>query len=71
MLISGDNFENATALVITVLVNNFINDTFQDLALAWEEEFINFVKKFSSPHFTVSFMAEVKIYGFLYTEALQ
>ncbi|KAJ8409784.1 hypothetical protein AAFF_G00218430 [Aldrovandia affinis] len=58
----GTNYNNATALVITFPVNNFHNDTEKlAKALAWEKEFINFVKNYSNPNLTISFNAERSI----------
>ncbi|XP_004465177.1 NPC intracellular cholesterol transporter 1 [Dasypus novemcinctus] len=55
----GQNYNNATALVITFPVNNYYNDTEKlQRAQAWEREFINFVKKYKNPNLTISFIAE-------------
>ncbi|XP_042299315.1 NPC intracellular cholesterol transporter 1-like [Sceloporus undulatus] len=54
-----ENYNNATALVITFPVQNYYNDTDKLMkALAWEKEFINFVKNYSNPNLTISFTAE-------------
>ncbi|XP_044629465.2 NPC intracellular cholesterol transporter 1 [Equus asinus] len=56
------NYNNATALVITFPVNNYYNDTEKlQRALAWEREFINFVKNYKNPNLTISFSAERSI----------
>uniref|UniRef100_A0A8D0Q6J2 SSD domain-containing protein n=1 Tax=Sus scrofa TaxID=9823 RepID=A0A8D0Q6J2_PIG len=56
------NYNNATALVITFPVNNYYNDTEKlQRAQAWESEFINFVKNYKNPNLTISFMAERSI----------
>ncbi|XP_077208713.1 NPC intracellular cholesterol transporter 1 [Paroedura picta] len=58
----GDNYNNATALVITFPVKNFYNDTGKLMkALAWEKEFLNFVKTYNNPNLTISFSAERSI----------
>ncbi|XP_030628972.1 NPC intracellular cholesterol transporter 1 [Chanos chanos] len=58
----GTNYNNATALVITFPVNNYLNDTEKiGKALAWEKEFISFVKNYSNPNITISFSAERSI----------
>ncbi|KYO48265.1 NPC intracellular cholesterol transporter 1 [Alligator mississippiensis] len=58
----GDNYNNATALVITFPVNNYYNDTQKLMkALAWEKEFINFVRNYQNPNLTISFSAERSI----------
>ena len=68
-LILGDNYENASALVITFPMNNFQqNETFLKLAEAWEQEFINILRNFSestrdddNTKIEVSYMAEVNL----------
>uniref|UniRef100_A0A8C3YDN5 NPC intracellular cholesterol transporter 1 n=1 Tax=Catagonus wagneri TaxID=51154 RepID=A0A8C3YDN5_9CETA len=57
-----ENYNNATALVITFPVSNYYNDTEKlQRAQAWESEFINFVKNYKNPNLTISFMAERSI----------
>ncbi|KFP51725.1 Niemann-Pick C1 protein, partial [Cathartes aura] len=57
-----DNYNNATALVITFPVNNYYNDSRKLMkALAWEKEFINFLKSYDNPNLTISFSAERSI----------
>uniref|UniRef100_A0AAY4BYF5 SSD domain-containing protein n=1 Tax=Denticeps clupeoides TaxID=299321 RepID=A0AAY4BYF5_9TELE len=56
------NYNNATALVITFPVNNYHNDTKKlGKALAWEKEFIDFVKNYSNPNLTIAFSSERSI----------
>ncbi|XP_058412786.1 NPC intracellular cholesterol transporter 1 isoform X4 [Diceros bicornis minor] len=56
------NYNNATALVITFPVNNYYNDTEKlRRTQAWEREFINFVKNYKNPNLTISFIAEQSI----------
>ncbi|KAL4623363.1 Niemann-Pick C1 protein [Arapaima gigas] len=56
------NYNNATALVITFPVNNYHNDSEKlNKALAWEAEFISFMKNYSNPNLTISFSAERSI----------
>ncbi|XP_061588491.1 NPC intracellular cholesterol transporter 1 [Cololabis saira] len=58
----GTNYNNATALVITFPLNNYLNDSVRTgKALAWETEFIKFMKNFSNPNLTVAFSAERSI----------
>ncbi|KAJ6662145.1 hypothetical protein lerEdw1_012610 [Lerista edwardsae] len=57
-----ENYNNATALVITFPVINYHNDTEKLLkVLAWESEFINFVKNYDNPNLTIAFSAERSI----------
>ncbi|NXP82275.1 NPC1 protein, partial [Ramphastos sulfuratus] len=58
----GDNYNNATALVITFPVNNYYNDSRKLMkALAWEKEFINLVKNYNNPNLSISFSTERSI----------
>ncbi|TMS09700.1 NPC intracellular cholesterol transporter 1 [Larimichthys crocea] len=58
----GTNYNNATALVITFPLNNYLNDTDKrEKAKAWEAEFIEFMKNFSNPNLTIAFSAERSI----------
>ncbi|OXB81667.1 UNVERIFIED_CONTAM: hypothetical protein H355_008916 [Colinus virginianus] len=58
----GDNYNNATALIITLPVNNYYNDSKKLLkALSWEKEFINFLKNYDNPNLTISFSSERSI----------
>ncbi|OPJ83374.1 Niemann-Pick C1 protein isoform B [Patagioenas fasciata monilis] len=57
-----ENYNNATALVITFPVNNYYNDSRNLMkALAWEKEFIKFLKNYDNPNLTISFSAERSI----------
>uniref|UniRef100_A0A3Q3RBY7 SSD domain-containing protein n=1 Tax=Monopterus albus TaxID=43700 RepID=A0A3Q3RBY7_MONAL len=56
------NYNNATALVITFPLNNYLNDSVRlGKALAWEKEFIKFMKNFRNPNLTIAFSAERSI----------
>ncbi|XP_036411674.1 NPC intracellular cholesterol transporter 1 [Colossoma macropomum] len=58
----GTAYNNATALVITLPVNNYLNDTDKlGKALAWEKEFISFMKNYSNPNLAISFSSERSI----------
>ncbi|XP_017351116.1 NPC intracellular cholesterol transporter 1 [Ictalurus punctatus] len=58
----GTAYNNATALVITFPVNNYLNDTEKlGRALAWEKEFVGFLKNYSNPDLIVSFNSERSI----------
>ncbi|XP_028284138.1 NPC intracellular cholesterol transporter 1 [Parambassis ranga] len=55
----GTNYNNATALVITFPINNYLNDSVRlGKAQAWEKEFIQFMKNFKNPNLTIAFNAE-------------
>ncbi|KAL7387442.1 hypothetical protein ABVT39_023534 [Epinephelus coioides] len=56
------NYNNATALVITFPLNNYLNNSaLLGKALAWEKEFITFMKNFKNPNLTIAFSAERSI----------
>ncbi|XP_050984906.1 LOW QUALITY PROTEIN: NPC intracellular cholesterol transporter 1 [Labeo rohita] len=58
----GTDYNNATALVITFPVTNYLNDTEKlGKALAWEKVFIDFVKNYDNPNLTISFSSERSI----------
>ncbi|XP_026286782.1 NPC intracellular cholesterol transporter 1 isoform X2 [Frankliniella occidentalis] len=58
-------YQNATAVIITILLNNYHNKTLLIPALEWEAKFVSFMKKYvntSMPeHFDISFNAERSI----------
>ncbi|XP_067887182.1 NPC intracellular cholesterol transporter 1 isoform X2 [Heterodontus francisci] len=59
---NGDDYNNATALVITFPVNNYYNDTEKlNKALAWEKVFIDFLKNYNNSNLTITFSTERSI----------
>ncbi|XP_028659508.1 NPC intracellular cholesterol transporter 1 [Erpetoichthys calabaricus] len=57
-----ENYNNATALVITFPVNNYHNDSEKlNRALAWEKEFIMFLKNYRNSNLSISFSSERSI----------
>ncbi|XP_060679902.1 NPC intracellular cholesterol transporter 1 [Hemiscyllium ocellatum] len=59
---NGDDYNNATALVITFPVNNYHNDTEKlNKALAWEKAFIDFLKAYNDSNLTIAFSTERSI----------
>lgn len=54
-------YENATALIITIMLNNHVSAEDNKDAIAWEKKFIEYMKNFSSPNMTVVFSAERSI----------
>lgn len=55
----GDNYANATVLVVTFLVNNFPNKTFQQMAMDWELGFLDYVNQYNRTNITMVHSAEV------------
>lgn len=41
----GDDYQKATALVVTYLLNDSLNKTYQEFAERWEEKFLELVGK--------------------------
>lgn len=54
-------YGNASALVITYIINNHKDAQKNEPAMAWEKEVIEFLKNFSNPNMTVSFSTERSI----------
>lgn len=59
--LKDDNINNATAFVISYMVNNHRDPKGNKMAEAWEAEFIKFLKNYSNPNMTLSFSAERSI----------
>ncbi|XP_012371151.1 Niemann-Pick C1 protein [Octodon degus] len=56
------NYNNATALVITFPVSNYYDDLEKlQRAQAWEKEFIHFVRNYKNPNLTIAFTSERSI----------
>eukprot|EP00066_Takifugu_rubripes_P008881 XP_003975414.1 PREDICTED: Niemann-Pick C1 protein [Takifugu rubripes] len=55
------NYNNATALVVTFPLNNNYDPARLGKTLAWEKEFIRFMKDYKNPNLTISFSAERSI----------
>ncbi|KAK0092687.1 hypothetical protein PV326_000847, partial [Microctonus aethiopoides] len=49
-------YENATAIILTILVNNHHNKTKLQPAMEWEEKFIAFMKNWTSPKYLPRYM---------------
>ena len=60
-LSAGTNYTLAEAMVITFMVNNFQNETFQEMAVTWEKAFLDFMKNYSSPLLNITYTAQVGI----------
>ena len=54
-------YGNASALIITYIINNYKDDSLNQKAMAWEKSVIEFMKSFSNPNMTVSFSTERSI----------
>lgn len=56
--IDGDQYSSASALVITILVNNNVNPSLLGPAIAWERKFIDTLKNFSNENMSIAFISE-------------
>ncbi|XP_029633427.1 NPC intracellular cholesterol transporter 1 [Octopus sinensis] len=59
--LTNNNVKNATAFIITFIVNNYLDDGKIAKAAAWEKKYIDFLKNYSNPNMTISFSAERSI----------
>ncbi|XP_055955668.1 NPC intracellular cholesterol transporter 1 [Patella vulgata] len=57
----GDDYKNATAHVISFIVNNHLEDAKNAKARAWEEKFIQFMKSYQNPNMSIAFSSERSI----------
>ncbi|KAK3578412.1 hypothetical protein CHS0354_035612 [Potamilus streckersoni] len=57
----GDNYHQATAFVLTFVVNNRLNKADNEKAEAWEQVFIDYMKNYKHQNMTVSFSSERSI----------
>ena len=58
-LLSGEDYAKATALVITFVVNNYQNATFQAMANAWEKKFLELMENTHNSNLTIRYSAQV------------
>ncbi|XP_051878695.1 NPC intracellular cholesterol transporter 1 [Pristis pectinata] len=59
---NDEDYNNATALVITFPVNNYHNDTEKlNKVLAWEKVFVDFLKSYNDSNLSISFSSERSI----------
>lgn len=57
--VSSGQYANASALVLTFLVNNYLDPALVAPAIAWERLFIETLKNFSNPNMSIAFLSEV------------
>ena len=57
--LSGNNYDTATAIIITFIVKNHVNDEDNAKAEAWEKKFLEYLKEYKGKYITISFNAEV------------
>jgi Niemann-Pick C1 protein len=58
---SHPQYGNATALVITYIINNHLQKEQNQNAMAWEKSVINYLKSYTNPNMTISFSTERSI----------
>jgi Niemann-Pick C1 protein len=54
-------YGNATALLITYIINNHLDPSQNLKAMAWEKKVVEFLKNYSNPNMTISFSTERSI----------
>jgi hypothetical protein len=54
------NYNESTALVITFVVNNHVDESQNEKARAWEKGFLDFMKNFYDPDMIIAYSAEVR-----------
>jgi Niemann-Pick C1 protein len=52
------NYMNATAMILTIPIDNHVRAELNGPAEAWEKVFLDFMGNYSSPIFTVAYSAE-------------
>ena len=52
------NYQNATAIIITLPIVNHVDETLNGPAEAWEKAFLDYMANYSSPIFTMAYSAE-------------
>ena len=57
-----NNYDTATALLITFVVNNHMDDSENENAELWEKEFLRTLKDYKSDNLIISYTAEVFVY---------
>ena len=54
-------YGNASALIITYIINNYQDAAKNEKAMAWEKSVVDFMKNYSNPMMTISFSTERSI----------
>ena len=57
----GNNYTDASTLVVTFVINNHDDESKNEKAKAWEKEFISYLKNFRDDDLEVAFMAQRSI----------
>ena len=65
---NGKNYKSASAVTISIMINNHVNQKDNEDALFWEESFLNFMKNFTKPSMKIVFYSEVIQFTKLYIE---
>lgn len=59
--VNKKEYGNATALIITYIINNYNDKDLNKKAMAWEKSVVNFLKSYDNPNMTISFSTERSI----------
>lgn len=52
------NYQDADVMVVSFIVNNFVNDTHTQMSLLWEKAYLDMIKNYSNSNFQVTYSAE-------------
>ncbi|MFH4974501.1 hypothetical protein AB6A40_001210 [Gnathostoma spinigerum] len=56
-----NQYDSARGIIITILLNNFVDASDNSYAITWEKTFVKHLKNISHPNYTVSFISERSI----------
>ncbi|XP_055940825.1 NPC intracellular cholesterol transporter 1-like isoform X2 [Argiope bruennichi] len=59
--VGDENYSNASSLILTFMVRNYVDSKQVANAVAWEAKFIEFMKNFSHPDMEIAFSSERSI----------
>ncbi|KAG8196482.1 hypothetical protein JTE90_012299 [Oedothorax gibbosus] len=59
--VGDENYPNATALILTFMVQNNKKDVGNDEAIAWERKFIEYMKNYKNPDMDIAYSSEQSI----------
>lgn len=57
----GNKYSNASVIVVTIVINNHEDEAHNRKAMAWEKEFLKYMKNFKDDDLDVAFMAQRSI----------
>lgn len=55
------DYQSATSLIITFIVNNHLNKSANKMAETWEKAFLNYLKDYTGTYINITYSAEVSV----------